>query len=184
MQEEHYCGCVGASDRIEHRVHPHRMRRGPVDPAALFAFGKSIMAGKDVGRHSARQKFACNWSQRTVASRASCKCNRPRVEAEASDSLAQLAPDGVALDEKNVGRRSEAFVARQQDSVLCASDLQQPGAGQRRVGNNVGAEQPQPSRQSEQHPVGGKSGSFIHRVRLYYITAPGISGWEKYKATV
>src|ERR1035437_754410 len=90
----------------------------------------------------------------------------------------------LALDEKNVARGSQAFIAGHQDSVVRASDLQKLGAAQRRVRNNVGAEQPQPSRQSHQHPVSRKSGTFIHRDGLYYISDRRNHSPRKYKVTV
>src|ERR1017187_10953267 len=95
-----------------------RMRLGPVDSATLLALGKSIVAGKDVGRHSPRHEFTCNRGQHMVASGTSRQRNHSRVEPEASDSFAQLTPDGVVLDEKNAGRGSKAFVAGHQDSVV------------------------------------------------------------------
>lgn len=121
------------------------------------------MAGKDVRRHAARDQFTRNRRQHDVASRASRERDRSRVETEASDNLAQLASDSVALDEKDIGRGSQAFVARNQDPVVRTSNLQKVGAGKRGVRNDVRTEQSQPSRQSQQHPVNGESGSFIHR---------------------
>ena len=111
-------------------------------------------------------EFTRDRGQRKVASGASRERNCSRVEAEAHDSLAQLTPDSIALDEINISRSSQTFVARHQDSVVCASYLQQLGAAHGRVRNNVSAEQPQPSRQSHQHPVNGESGSFVHCDRL------------------
>src|SRR5271166_1227574 len=111
------------------------VRLGPVNPAASLAFGKSIMPGKDVRRHAARHEFTCDRGQHVVASRASGQRNRARVELEASDSRAQLTPDGVVLDEENVAGGSQALVARQQDSAVCAGNLQELGAGQRWVRN-------------------------------------------------
>ncbi len=89
-----------------------------------------------------------------------------------SDSLAQLIPDGVVLDEENVGGGAKALVAGHQDSVFRASYPEKLGAGQRGVSDNVGAEQSQPSREPQEHPVNSDSGSFIHRDGLYYITEP------------
>ncbi len=124
------------------------------------------MAGEDVGRHSPRHEFTRDGGQRKVASGASRERNRSRVEAEAHDSLAQLIPDSVALDEINVVGGSQTFVTRHQSPVLRASDFQQLSAVQGRVRNNVSAEQSQPSRQSHQHAVNGESGSFVHREGL------------------
>jgi hypothetical protein len=139
------------------------MGLGPIDSTALFTLGESIMAGEDVRRYSPRYEFTRDGGQREVASRASRERNRSRVEAEAHDSRAQLTPDSITLDEINVSRGSQTFVARHQYSVVRASYLQQLGAAHGRVRYNVGAEQPQPSRQSHQHAVHGESGSFVHR---------------------
>lgn len=144
-------------------MHSSTMSFRPVNPAARSALCKSIVGGKHVRRHASRHKLTRNRSQNSVASGASRQRNHARVETEVSDSLAQLTPDGVALDEKNVGRGTKAFVARDQDSVVRASNPEKLSAGQRRVVDNVGAEQAQPARQSHQHPVNGDSGSFIHR---------------------
>jgi len=45
-----------------------------------------------------------------------------------SDSLAQLIPDGVVLDEENVGGGAKALVAGHKDSVVCASYPEKLGA--------------------------------------------------------
>jgi hypothetical protein len=142
------------------------MGLGPINTTTLSTLGKSIMAGEDVRWYSPRHEFTRDRGQRKVASGASRERNCSRVEAEAHDSLAQLTPDSIALDEMNISRSSQTFVARHQDSVVCASYLQQLGAAHGRVRNNVSAEQPQPSRQSHQHPVNGESGSFVHCDRL------------------
>ncbi len=154
-------------------MHPLRVGLGPVNSAAGRALGKSIVTGEDVRRHPARDEFARHRGQRLVASRASRQRNHARVQAEAPDGVAQLAPDRVALDEKNIGRGPQAFVTRHQDAVVSASDLEEFSAGARGVGNNVGAEQAQPSRQAHQHSVNGESRGFIHRDGLYYITIDG-----------
>jgi hypothetical protein len=144
-------------------MHSSRVRFGPVDTPALTAFRKSIVAGEDVRRHAARYKFTCNRGQYRVASRASRECDHARVEAEASDSLAKLRPDSVALDKENVRGGAKALVAGYKDSVVVASDPQQLGACQGGVGDNIGAEQSQPASEAHKHPVNGESGSFIHR---------------------
>jgi hypothetical protein len=105
------------------------MRRGPIDPAALFAFGKSIMAGEDIRRHSSRQEFTRYRFQHQIASGASRERNLARVETEAPHSLAYLIPDSVALDEKDVSRGAQAFVARHQHPGVGARYFQQFGAG-------------------------------------------------------
>ena len=95
-------------------MHSRRVRLGPVNPAASSALGESIMAGKDVRRHAARDQFTRNRRQHDVASRASRERDRSRVETEASDNLAQLASDSVALDKKTSGavRRRLSRVTR------------------------------------------------------------------------
>ncbi len=153
-------------------MHSSRVRFGPVNTSALDAFRKSIVSGKDVRRHAARDQVTCNRGQYRVASRASRQSNHARVETEASDSLAKLRPDSVALDEEDVRRGAKTLVASHQDSVVRAGDSQKIGAGQGGVGDNVGAEQSQPAREAHEHPVNGESESFIHRDRLYYITEP------------
>ncbi len=117
------------------------MGLGPINPTTLSTFGESIMAGEDVRRHSPRHEFTRDGGQRKVASGASRERNRSRVEAEAHDSLAQLIPDSVGRDEINVICSSQTLITRHQDSVVCASDLQQFGAAQGRVRDNVCAEQ-------------------------------------------
>ena len=153
-------------------MHSSRVRFGPVDPSALTALGKSIVSGEDVRRHAARDQVTCNRGQYRVASRASRQSNHARVETEASDSLAKLRSDSVALDEENVRGGSETLVATHQDAVVRASDPEKNSAGQGRVGDSVGAEQSQPAGEAHEHPVNGESGSFIHRDGLYYITEP------------
>ena len=153
-------------------MHSSRVRFGPVDPPALTAFRKSIVSGEDVGRHAAGYQVTRNRGQDSVASRASRQRDHARVETEASNSLAKLRPDSVALDKENVRRGAEALIASHQDSVVRASDPQQIGAGQGGVGDNVGAEQTQPASEPQEHPVNGESGSFIHRDGRYYITEP------------
>ena len=153
-------------------MHSSTVRFRPVNAPAPFALGKSIVSRKDVRRHATRYQVACNHGQDSVASRASRQRDHARVETEASNSLAKLRPDSVALDEENVRRGAKALVASHQDSVVRASDPQQIGAGQGGVGDNVGAEQTQPAREAHEHPVNGESGRFIHRDGLYYITEP------------
>lgn len=165
-------------------MHSSRVCFGPVNPPALGALCKSIVAGIDVRRHASRDQFTRDGSQHSVASRASRERNYAWVETEAWDSLAQLTLDGVALDEKDVGRGAKTFVARQQDSIVRAGNSEKLSAGQGGVGDNVGAEQSQPSRQSHEHPVNGDSGSFIHGDGRDYITVRQSCGSEKYKATV
>ena len=165
-------------------MHSSRVRFGPVDPPALTAFRKSIVSGKDVRRHAARHQVTRYRGQYRVASRASRERNHARVETEASDSLAKLRPDSVALDEEDVRRGAKTLVASHQDSVVRAGDPQKIGAGQGGVGDNVGAEQSQPASEAHEHPVNGESGSFIHRDGLYYIIEPRNRRYEKYKATV
>jgi len=153
-------------------MHSSTVRFGPVNAPALTAFCKSIVSRKDVRRHAARYQVACNCGQHYVASRASRQRDHAGVETEASNSLAKLRPDSVALDKENIRRGAKALVASHQDSVVRASDPQQIGAGQGGVGDNVGAEQTQPAREAHEHPVNGESGRFIHRDGLYYITEP------------
>jgi hypothetical protein len=153
-------------------MHSSRVRFGPVNAPALTAFCKSIVSGEDVGRHAAGYQVTRNRGQDSVASRASRQRDHARVETEASNSLAKLRPDSVALDKENVRRGAEALIASHQDSVVRASDPQQIGAGQGGVGDNVGAEQTQPASEPQEHPVNGESGSFIHRDGRYYITEP------------
>lgn len=147
-------------------MHSRRMGLGPVNAAAAFTLAESIVAGEDVGRHSSPDQLARDRNQHGIASRASRERNRARVEAEAFYYLAQLGPYVVALHEENVARSSEALVACEQHSAIRASNLEQRGAGEGGIGDNVGAEQPEPSREPHQHPVGGESGSFIHRSGL------------------
>src|ERR1700676_5362149 len=99
-------------------MHSRRMRFGPVNAAAPAAFGKSLVTGKDVGWYCSRHERTLNRSQHGVASRASRERNRVPIEAEASDGLAQLSSDNVALDEEDVRRGPQALVARHQDSVV------------------------------------------------------------------
>jgi len=144
-------------------MHSSRVRFGPVNAPALTAFCKSIVSCKDVRRHAARYQVACNHGQDSVASRASRQRDHARVETEASNSLAKLRPDSVALDKENVRGGAKALVAGYKDSVVVASDPQQLGACQGGVGDNIGAEQSQPASEAHKHPVNGESGSFIHR---------------------
>jgi hypothetical protein len=165
-------------------MHSGGMCFGPVNAAASAALGKSIMTGEDVRRYSQRHQFTRNPGQRGVASGASRERNRARIEIEAPNSLAKLIPDRVALDDKHVGRGAKALVASQQDSVAGACNPEKLGAIQRRIRDDVGSEQSQPSSQSHEHPVNGEAGSFIHRDGLYYITDRRKCSYEKYKATV
>ena len=164
-------------------MHPLTVGFAPVNPPASSALGKSIVGGKDVGRDASRHQLARNQGQHGVAPGASRQRNHARVETEASDRLAQLTPDRVALDEKNVGSGAKPLVARYQDSVVSAGNSEKLSAGKGRVRDNVGAEQAQPARQSHEHPVNGDSGSFIHRGRLYYITGWRNRSRKKYEVT-
>ena len=153
-------------------MHSSRVGFRPVNAAAPAALGKSIVSRKDVRRHATRYQVTRNCGQDSVASRASRQRDHARVETEASNSLAKLRPDSVALDEENIRRGAKALVASHQDSVVGASDPQKIGAGQGGVGDNVSAEQTQPASEPHEHPVNGESGSFIHRDGRYYITEP------------
>src|SRR5579872_530356 len=84
-------------DGIQHCMHSRGMSLGPVNAAAPTALGKSLVTGKNVGRYSSSHEFARNRGQWRVASRASGERNRARIETEASDSLAQLISNRVAL---------------------------------------------------------------------------------------
>src|SRR5260370_36424631 len=110
-------------------MHARGMRFGPVNAAAPTALVKSLVTGKNVGRYSSRHELARDCGQHGVASRASRERNRARSEAEASDRLAQLTPDGVAFDEENVRRSPQALVARHQDSVIGARNPEKADAG-------------------------------------------------------
>ena len=142
------------------------MRLRPVDSAAALAFGKAIVTREDVWRHAQTNEFARDRDQKMIALRASREPSRSHLEPEARNDFAQLISKRVAIDEHHVRRGAQPFVASDQDSVLDAGDSQKFSAAERRVGDDVGAEQPEPSRKAHQHPIGGKSGRFIHRVKL------------------
>ncbi len=167
-------------NRIQHRMHSRGMRFMPVKAAAPTALGKSLVTGENVGRYSSRHELTRDRGQHSVASRASREHNRARIKIEASDSIAQLTSDRVGLDEENVGRGSQALVARHQDSIVGARNPEKVGAGHGRVCNDVGAEQPQPAGQSHEHPINSEAGSFIHRNRLYYSTVPRSVSRKRY----
>src|SRR6266481_4176708 len=142
------------------------MRLRPVDSAASLALRKAIVTREDVWRHSQDHQFARDRDQKMIALRASRELSRSRIEPETRDNFAQLIAQRVALDKHDVRRGAKSFVTRDEYPGFAARDFQEFSATERRVGYDVGAKQPKPSRKPHQHPIGGNSGRFIHRVKL------------------
>ena len=142
------------------------MRLRPVDSAAAVALGKAIVTREDEWRHAQTNEFARDRDQKMIALRTARERSRSHIEPKPWDDFAQLIAKLVALDKHYVRRGAQPFVASNQDSSFDARDLQEFSPAERRVGDNVDAEQPEPSRQPHQHPIGGHPERFIHRFKL------------------
>jgi hypothetical protein len=142
------------------------MRLRPVDSAAALALGKAIVTRENVWRHAQDHEFARDRDQKMIALRASRERSRSRIEPETRDDFSQLIAQRLALDEHYVRRGAQPFVASDKYPAFDARDFQELSAAERWVGDDVGAEQAEPSRKPHQHSIDGNSGRFIHRVKL------------------
>ena len=79
------------------------------------------------------------------------------------EDLAQLVAKIIAFDKERVRRGAKTFVAGQKDPALGARELEHGGAIDGRVENSVGAHQPQPSRQTREHPISCEFRNCVHR---------------------
>ena len=99
---------------------------------------------------------------------------RPAYLKKAREDFAKLIAEVVGLDIERVGRGAQTFVAREHDAALQARAGEQLIAAQRRIEEYIRAEQPEPSRQPREHPVGReqrrlfsqRSERFVHRAPM------------------
>src|ERR1700682_3741294 len=99
------------------------MRLRPIDSAAALALGKAIVAREDVWRHPPADEFARDRAQKMIALRASREGTRSHLDPEADEALPQLLAERVALDEHDVRRGPQPFVARDEYPTLDARDF-------------------------------------------------------------
>lgn len=141
------------------------MGRAPVEPAAVCALGEPLVGGIDVGRNPKRDQLTGDLDQLAIAERATRKCAASRVERRSRVNLAKLSAEVLAFEVDDVGRGAKPLVAREHDAMLGARRLQNISAAERRRVGDIHAEQPEPTGESAEHPVGGEARGFLNHAR-------------------
>jgi hypothetical protein len=103
--------------------------------------------------------------KRFVAVRASGESSAAQVERKPRKDFAKLIAEQIAFEIKRVGSGAQALVAGQCDAAFGARPAKQHVAAKLRIEEHVSAEQPKPSREPREHPVGGE---FWRRSRIQF----------------
>src|ERR1700730_6325488 len=105
---------------------------------------------------------ARNRLQERIAARTARERETARIEWVARDHFTKLITERMAFEVERVGRGPQALVARQHRAILLARELQHFGGAERMVVQDVGAEQPEPSRKPDEIAVGGEFWRLVH----------------------
>src|SRR5208283_1039926 len=129
------------------------MGTAPIDMRASRTFRKRLVRGVDERRYALAYDFAVDFDQRRVAARAPREGILEDVEWMARENFAKLLTEVVRMQKENIRRGFQALVAGQHDAAVGTSNLEHRGAVDPLVEGRVGAQHPQPSRETGEHPI-------------------------------